>query len=257
MDEVSESAIRFLMLSAIWSIVYCANSKVNVTELFSPTMIYGNECESADLDSIRVSNEMLLGYVGNDFSRYFLHIDSVIQINSKEYDIHAQTKHDNEICELDAVAKTTKVVSNNYSFKHNYGKNIETFFSLNGRETKCQKSYAIAGKLVLYLFEFSDGRIIFSSNNGLESCNDDYSNLQFKGTATLNSGETKKIRWGWARIPESDGLDCGAGEFFPCESIKDSNWIRYTDYYYACTGEKMNTDKCKSIMSTEKWWMLK
>ena len=87
--------------------------------------------------------------------------------------------------------------------------------------------------------------------DALDSNADGYFNNQFDGTWTsYKTGVSKMCNWGDYRIPDSKGLDGGAGEFIVNEKYKNNGWQNYVN---------MNSqDKAvaKKAVDEEnrKWW---
>jgi hypothetical protein len=62
----------------------------------------------------------------------------------------------------------------------------------------------------------------------LENFADSYANNQFVGTwQSYRSGAVKRCNWGNHRIPNSQELDQGAGEFSPVDKYLANGWLSY------------------------------
>jgi hypothetical protein len=94
--------------------------------------------------------------------------------------------------------------------------------------------------------------------NSLELGADGYSNNQCVGTWTSYiTKNSKKCDWGDFRIPESDKLDVGAGEFIPDEKFAKFGWDNYLRAFEEGVGYRGQTEstiKQAIFKEKEQWW---
>jgi hypothetical protein len=161
------------VIITIASLLYASdsNSQIDVTNLFAPQYIIGNSCESDTLDKFKIDRSDLLGYIGPNFQRYSIYIDSVKQTSSNRYSIYCRVKRFSKICDLTLEATEALRNSKKYKFKP-HGIDIHVTLDIHGIESNCDDSGEIHGKAEWYLFKPENGTPFFSSNFGIETCSD-------------------------------------------------------------------------------------
>jgi hypothetical protein len=85
---------------------------------------------------------------------------------------------------------------------------------------------------------------------------DGFQNNQFEGTWTsYKTDNSKKCNWGDYRIPDSRGLDIGAGEFSPWDKYEEYGWQNYIQAWgqYPDKPEVIEARKKEK----ENWWLEK
>jgi hypothetical protein len=83
---------------------------------------------------------------------------------------------------------------------------------------------------------------------------DGFKNNQFEGTWTnYRMTITKKCNWGDFRIPNSEKLDSGTGEFIPTETYLKYGWQSYRDMASGNSEDKKTIDAIK--LEDTKWWI--
>jgi hypothetical protein len=185
----------------------------NVSNLWTLKKIYWElEGEKDSTDR----NEFL-GFIGNNYQRFYIHFISVIQNPAKplEYSVYGKTMVKNNICKFQGLIEISESESyiddDDSSFVQGniYGR-------YNFYEDPIQKGAGILkGKFKTRFFIDKDSEIKY---NSLEFISDGYSNNEFEGTWTsYKSSESKECNWGDYRIPDSNELDGGASEFLPSD----------------------------------------
>jgi hypothetical protein len=88
--------------------------------------------------------------------------------------------------------------------------------------------------------------------DNIDGIADGYCNNMFTGTCTNYKTKQKlKCNWGDDRIPDSKGLDIGAGEFSVSEKYLTNGWQNYVDAYTYSDSIKQK----KAIeIENKKWW---
>ncbi|MEL1243917.1 hypothetical protein AAEO56_06550 [Flavobacterium sp. DGU11] len=197
-----------------------------------------------------------LGFMGNDYERFRIHFTSFTKsrINPLVYNVKGKTNFKNNICNF---AGTISVVSAEYddSLEGIIGpgqRGLSIVSNVVIYEDKLQNgSGIIKGTLITDAFFDAKGRL---SYNALMLMADGFRNNQFTGTWTsYKTGASKKCNWGDYRIPESRGLDVGAGEFSVLEKYRSKGWESYYDSY-CCDPDKPET-KAARKKELEKWWL--
>ncbi|MEM6805648.1 MAG: hypothetical protein AAF696_29895, partial [Bacteroidota bacterium] len=102
----------------------------------------------------------------------------------------------------------------------------------------------LKGKLRINFYLDENDQIKY---NGLKFFADGFSNNQFEGTWTsYTSGKSKKCNWGDYRIPDSQKLDTGVGEFSPAEKYATYGWSNYRKAW-GYTSDKREVEKAKLL----------
>jgi hypothetical protein len=114
------------------------------------------------------------------------------------------------------------------------------------REDSSQENAgAFSGLLTTGWYIDRQGRLKYDD---IENYSDGYCNNQFVGIwQAYNSDVKETCNWGDCRIPFSDSLDVGAGEFSPAEAYLKYGWRTYHD------AEDGNSPQAQKI-EDEKWW---
>ncbi|MGD0339763.1 MAG: hypothetical protein ABSB78_13360 [Bacteroidota bacterium] len=195
------------------------------------------------LDSIdtehghRVKRPEPLGFIGDNYQRFRIHLISVIKNNDNpyEYMIYGKSKVKTNICEFQGrlVIKQVYIYKNPEvpEYKTGYLKG-EYYFTENKKD---RGTGYFKGIFTTYWY--------FDKNNLLKydflmSDADGFSNNEFVGTWTsYQDGQSKKCNWGDFRIPDSGDLDVGAGEFGVATKYENNGWKDYTSIWDAKSKE--------------------
>jgi hypothetical protein len=197
-----------------------------------------------------------LGFIGENFQRLFMHFSEVKKESGKKYHVKGKSMVKNNVCDFEG-SLTIKMAR---EFKTPYVEGA--LYTINSR--------TITQGVLIGLYEFFEdsaqnhtgtfnGIFVISFHltetgsleyNITDFFSDNYINNQFTGTWTLyNSSNLKTANWGDWRIPESDDLDIGAGEFSPSDKYLKFGWQTYRDAYF-------QSEHNESALEQEnrKWW---
>jgi hypothetical protein len=209
-----------------------------------------------DYDTIDVKKMEPIGYIGESFQRLYIHFISAIQNpnNKLEYFIYGKSKVKENICTFQGTITITESKlyeeKENPNFKQGIAKGQYEFF-----EDPDQKGTGIfKGNFQTDFFINEDGELKYDA---LFFGADGYQNNQFEGTwSSYSSEKSKQCNWGDYRIPESDDLDIGAGEFSPSEEYVKYGWENYVNArgYNGVSEEVVMKSREKEM---EKWWIVK
>ncbi len=206
-------------------------------------------------DTITVERLQPLGYIDKNYQRFYIHFISAIQNqnNKLQYFIYGKTKVKENICTFQGTLTIEE--SRTYdqgdipTLKQGFAKGNYEFF-----ENPDQKGTGtLKGKFKTDFYINEQGDIKYDA---LIFVADGFENNQFEGTWTSYTTEiSKKCNWGDYRIPDSGGLDIGAGEFSPWEKYKQYGWKNYIQAW------TYSPDKLEMIEArkkeNEKWWIEK
>lgn len=167
-----------------------------------------------------------IGYRGRDLQRFYIHYDSVRFMGNGIYKVEGRTRY------RDTIRLFSGTITLD-SMRLNKGKHLPStgkFGKLCGHyqfdEDEFSGGGVLTGKMWIG-FAKINGRFYYDAFKlGLA---DGYSNRQYEGVWT-SKGLTRmeKCNWGDFRIPDSQGLDIGAGEFSPVDEHSGQGWQIYT-----------------------------
>jgi hypothetical protein len=195
-----------------------------------------------------------IGYIGDNFQRFYIHFISVIQNpnNPLEYLVYGKTKVKENVSsfqgtltimdaqtydEGDIPTLKQGFIKGQYKFfedPHQYGTGI-----LNGEfQTNFYISEQVEIKYDALMF-FADG----------------FYNNQFQGTWTSYKTKKSKIcNWGDYRIPDSGDLDIGAGGFRANDKYFNLGWKTYeVSKGYGTNATKEEIEEARKS-EQKKWW---
>lgn len=203
-------------------------------------------------------NAMVYGFIGDNFQRIRVKIISITKDPSlpDTYNVYGKSMVKNN---LDKFRGTIKITNIRKYKETSYGVDDE----LKGKGIKGE--YLLIG---MYNFAeaatqehagvfkgiFSSGFYLDKNNivhyDDIEKYTDGYSNNQFVGQwVSYNNKLVKRCNWGDYRIPNSQDLDGGAGEFSPNDKYLSAGWQTIRDAY----GNSATSIKAKQVEKA-KWW---
>lgn len=193
-----------------------------------------------------------IGFIGNDYQRFYIHFISAIQNpkNQYEYFVYGKTKVKETIRPFQGtiIVKKANIKEDNDFFpnyKFGYATCDVNFYE----DKKLTSTGFINGEMTIsYVIDTKNS----FRYNALYFHADGFSNNQFKGTWTsYKTNTSKKCNFGDYRIPESGDLDIGAGEFSPDPKYFDKGW-KY--YILSLSGETEIDWNLGRKKENEKWW---
>ena len=175
----------------------------------------------------------ILGYVGENYERFYLLIDS-IKVDTEDtllYHVWGRYRikynmysYEGKICVHKNIATLPKKYQVDEEVLPENGTQVYSIASewnlkaINANEQ-------IKGEMTSTFF-IRDGMAVFDD---IELGSDPYCNNQFIGTWTSQEFGEQKCRWGTFRIPDSEDLDIGAAEFSPATEYLANGWWSYNE----------------------------
>src|ERR1035437_2460120 len=161
-----------------------------------------------------------LGYIGSNFQRFQMHFITIVRssTNPYEYKITGKTKVRDNICCFTGTMTVSEATNDTSDLMKEIGFPTYTrgFITLQVQIDENNThvgSGVIKGELTTDIYFDDKDSIHYQA---LMLVADGFSNNQFEGTWTsYKTGITKKCNWRDFRIPDSNGLDGGTGEFYP------------------------------------------
>jgi len=230
------------------------------------TRNFYREIKNYDLSFLWISDSIItdtdipepIGFIGDSFQRFFIHFTAVKKnhFNHYIYNVEGKTKVKDLI---HAFHGTITILSSEIGFdtilddpKVVNSSGIVRCEILFYEDKKSPGSGKIEGELETN-FYFDKKNVLRYDSLGLGGM-DTYCNNQFRGTWTsYKTLKKKKCNWGDFRIPESDALDGGVGEFVPEEKYYKRGWDTYQK---AFIWDDPNASQSYKAMKIEEkqWW---
>lgn len=197
----------------------------------------------------------ILGFIGDEYQRFFIHFISVIQnpTNPYEYLVYGKTKVKETICSFQGTITIRQSRTYISSDIPDYKQGFVTCDVILYEDKKQASTGFIKGTLRSDFVIDSKEKFRYDA---LYFVADGFSNNQFVGSWTsYKTNMTKKCNWGDYRIPECDwlnGCDIGAGEFSISDKYVKNGWENYRLAYSS------DLDSKESIKARQKeneeWW---
>jgi hypothetical protein len=181
----------------------------------------------------KTDNSIVLGFIGDNYQRIRIKLISVTKDNSApdSYIVYGKSMVKNNIDEFLGKIHISNIRRLNI---HQHGcenenkyKGFKGQFMIVGEysfaENEKQKhSGVFNGTFRSDFFLDKNNHVVYDD---IEYCSDSYTNNQFVGEWRSYEGNiVKRCNWGDFRIPNSQDLDIGAGEFSPDEKYLKNGW---------------------------------
>lgn len=201
----------------------------------------------------KIKRAEILGFIGDDYQRLFIHFISVIQnpTNPYEYLVFGKTMVKENICLFQGTITVKQAVIYNSRDISTYKQGFAVCDVVLYEDKKQTSTGFFKGSLTSKFVidnkeKFRYDAIMFVS--------DRFSNNQFIGSWTsYKTNKTKKCNWGDYRIPESGDLDIGAGEFSVNGKYVKNGWLSYSLESMAPNNAIVKPKVDKKAKS-KKWW---
>jgi hypothetical protein len=168
-----------------------------------------------------------LGYIGVNFQRFDIHYLSIVKSkrNPYVYDVTGKTRVNDNICSFRGSITILKaIVYNQLNFPPYREGTVECAVHLY-EESAQVGSGSIEGRLKTDFYLDKSDQIYYNTlwDNADSYCNNECIAIW----KSYRTGAIKKCNWGDYRIPESKGLDIGAGVFRVDEKFTKFGWDSY------------------------------
>lgn len=197
-----------------------------------------------------------LGYIGSDFKRFRIHITSVARSGSDPlcYLVEGATCAGGNVCPFEGELRIDSLVRCGASDAPDEWGGIRSGWSLRGRyvlreEPDRPGAGVLEGVHTLDIAVDEAGTLYYDT---LWLVADGYRNNQWQGTwRSYRTGAVKVCCWGDFRIPQSEGLDVGAGEFIPSDTCLDNGWRSYVGQY----ADDPDLRRAAREEEARRWWI--
>ena len=195
-----------------------------------------------------------LGYRGRNYQRFYIHFDTVYKssaiTHANTYLAQGRTRYRDTIRTFEGIITLDSASTAYYTnLSRTYG---VSFVSLYGHYSFLEDSITPGSGLIQgnvhYYCIIKDGQLYYDSE-GIDH-SDGFKNRQYTGQwIAYDNNFIEPCNWGDFRIPNSRGLDIGAGEFVPRDEYANNGWQLLTkmayDYSHAVYDEYVEDNK---------WW---
>ncbi|MGM0588955.1 MAG: hypothetical protein ACQETE_11095 [Bacteroidota bacterium] len=206
-------------------------------------------------DSTKFIRPEPVGYLGDDYQRFFIHFTSVIQDqrNKLEYFAYGKTKLKNRIKSFQGKISidSTLYLEDPVSSNTKEGKIIGSYLFFEDPTINNAGQYE--GRFKTFVSLKSDSILYSTYLFGA----DGYNNNQFEGTWNKYS-KSKNIvcNWGDFRIPDREGFDIGAGQMGVHSDYVDNGWNNFEIATFPIVRndrEKKMRERARE-KEAEEWW---
>lgn len=200
----------------------------------------------------KIKRAEILGFIGDDYQRFYIHLISVIQnpTNPYEYLVYGKTKIKETVRSFQGTINIRQSRIRKSSdipiYQQGFAICDILFF-----EDKSQPSTGyINGRLTTNFIIDNKGEFRYDA---IMFVADGFTNNQFVGSWTsYKTNISKKCHWGDYRIPDSGDLDIGAGEFGVADKYVKNGW---ENHRLATFGDPDNPkSKMARQKEAEQWW---
>lgn len=203
-------------------------------------------------------NSMVYGFIGHNFQRIRMKIititkDPALPDTYKVYGKSMVKNNKDEFRGIIKIINIRKYTQTSYGVDDELkDKGIKGEYLLVGiynlTETATQEHAGTFSGTLVSKFYLDKNNVV--KYDDIDKNADGYSNNQLAGKWVSHNGKLiKRCNWGDYRIPNSQGLDGGAGEFSPNDKYLTAGWQNVRDAY----GNSKLSAKAKQIEKA-KWW---
>lgn len=252
--------MKHLLISSLFLISGWAFGQEKTTVDFLPEIKQFDISELWTLNKIKyvfkndtniVERQEPLGYIGENYQRFYIHFISAIQssMNTLEYYVKGKSRVKNWIFSFQGLITITdsKIYNDEgtANIKKGFVKGEYKFFEILGQN----EAGITKGVFRTDFYLDKNGKITYDA---LQFNSDGFKNNQFEGIWTnFNGSFSIKCNWGDYRIPDSGDLDVGVEEFSVGQKYIPNGWLSYM----VANGMMSNMDIGYEDVERKKWWL--
>lgn len=251
------SAHKFIVLTMTFAFTVFAkgqqeksNDYYAAVKNYDVSKLWRADSVQTEGDREKISFPEPLGYIGENYQRFYIHYTSVTKSknNPYTYKVYGKTKVKDNICSFSGTITilNAKLYKESDDPRYKQGSVVcrVTFFEDSTKKT----SGYIQGKLKSDFYIDRKGRIYYDA---LMFAADGYYNNQCEATWTsYKTHKSKKCNWGDIRMPNSKPLDSGTGDVVINEKFVKNGWENFVAAYSA---DEIKAQKALKI-ERAKWW---
>jgi hypothetical protein len=252
-----DPAFKFIILPLALSLTITANAQTTKSvnyftsiKNYDLSKLWCADSIQAEGDGDKLAFPEPLGYIGDNFQRFYIHYISITKgkDNPYQYSAYGKSRVKENVCIFNGVITITKAVlykeSDNPKYKQGSVICDVTFYE----DSTKGSSGIIKGKLTTDFYLDKNGKIHYDA---LMFVADGYDNNQCNATWTnYKTGKSKKCNWGDFRMPDSKELDNGVGDVSINEKYIKNGWETFVAAYGA---DKIKGKKALQLEDA-KWW---
>jgi hypothetical protein len=208
--------------------------------------------EDKEDEKEKIKRAEVLGFIGNDYRRFYIRFLSVIQnpTNPREYLVYGKTKVNETIRSFQGTITIKKSRIYKCGDIPTYRQGFATCDLVLYEDKKLSSTGFFKGKLTSNFIIDNKGRFRYDA---LMFFADGFSNNQFVGSWTsYKTNASRKCNWGDYRIPECGDLDIGVGEFSVDSKYLKNGWTNYKLAWR--TYPETSGVKQARVKENEHWW---
>lgn len=205
---------------------------------------------------LKTDNRFVYGFIGQNFQRIRIKFISIKKDDNGTYIVFGKSMVKNNICDFKGSLEITNIRKyklTSYGVDDEYkNKGIIGQYAILGdyvltEDTKQKNTGVFKGSFKTEFYLTKDDKIHYDD---IEIYADGYSNNEFVGTWISNKTKIiKPCNWGDYRVPGSNDLDVGAGEFSPADKYLRFGWQSVRDTYnQGAASEKAKKEEGRA------WW---
>jgi hypothetical protein len=214
--------------------------------------LWYNDIDQPQSDSSAAALPEPLGFIGDNFQRFFIHFITVKKSNANPYQyiITGKTKVKENTCQFSGIIQIVKARLFKEQVDKKYKQGSVECTILFYEDSMQNSTGFFKGKLTSKFYLDERNQLFYDD---LEIGADGYRNNQCEALWTsYATRKTKKCNWGDYRIPQCKALDSGDGEFAVNKKYNLFGWKNYRialsdDPWVKGTGQARKAEK-------KHWW---
>ncbi len=196
-----------------------------------------------------------LGIIGEDYTRLQMHYASVTKKDAEHYAVTGYSKVGDNVqlfegtIEIKSIQKVVPEVDDGGEVYSDHVDNHDVYV-LECDYDFGQADGTFSGRSINEIY-FKDGKV-FTDDCYEEA--DGYDNNSHIGTFTPANGPERPANWSVFRVPDSEELDQGVGEFVPSEKFRDNGWASYYNSIFNYNEDDWVMVANARYEEARKWW---
>ena len=217
------------------------------------TILTADSIQTEDRGYEKIKRAEILGFIGDNYQRLFIHFVSVIQTptNPYEYLVYGKTMVKETVCSFQGTITIKQAMIYTSGEIPTYKQGFTVCDVILYEDKKQPSTGFFKGKLTNNFIIDNKGQFRYDA---LMFVADGFSNNQFVGSWTsYQTSKSKKCHWGDYRISDCGDLDIGTGEFNVNGKYIKNGWVSYMLENMAPNGAIVKPTVDKKTQN-KKWW---
>jgi len=221
---LTQSPLNMMIKSLIVAFAFLFSDFTTAIKDYNLTKLWRADTFQAEGDGDIFPFPEPLGYIGENYQRFFIHYITVTKSadNPYQYIVYGKTKVKDNICSFTGTITVKKATIEKSMDSPGYREGLVTCDVLFYEDSTHAGSGIIKGQLLSGFSLDKKGKFQYDA---LMFMADGFANNSCRATWTsYKTGKSKKCNWGDYRIPDSGDLDIGAGEISINEKYQMNGW---------------------------------